>query len=128
MEEKLFEGAGNRIKTLAKVLFILGIIASIILAIVFGWDRYLAYGKYKHADFVAWKFFLFLIGGPIITYINTLLLYGYGELIEETSRTRSKTNEIEVNTKGIKGELDSVEKEIKSIPDVIKALKNDETT
>ena len=70
----------KNIKGLSQILSWLGVIGNIILAIVMfvkAGDSYYAEGLFMSLGFV------FLIVGPIISIINGMLLYGFGELIEK---------------------------------------------
>lgn len=76
----MFDNIGKNIKELAQILSWLGVIESIILAIVMfvkAGDSYYAEGLFASLGFV------FLIVGPIISIINGMLVYGFGELIEK---------------------------------------------
>lgn len=75
----VFEDIGAKIKIVSKVLCWVGIIAAVIAAFVmFSLDEEAG--------------LLFLIAGPLLSWINSLFVYGFGELIE-------KTNEIAENTR-----------------------------
>lgn len=82
----MFNNPGQKLKTVAYVLFWLGIIGSIILAFTFGFveERISIHLSYTETVFKASYFFGFLIGGILLTYIESLCLYGFGELIENT--------------------------------------------
>ena len=121
MEEKLFEGAGSRLKTVAKILFVVGIIATIILFIVFGWKRStIVTGSYYQpqtetvSEFQAAGLYI-LIGGIVGTYINSLLIYGFGELIEEINSTKHSLSNVEKNTTFLKMDINSIAEEIKTM-------------
>lgn len=76
----MFENIGGKIKTLAKVLCWVGIIVSIILAIIMfisaGDASYSEEGLYRGLGFG------FLLVAPLLSWISSFLLYGFGELIE----------------------------------------------
>ncbi len=75
----MFENPASLIKGTAKALFVVFIILSIILAIVFGRDY--SYSRYEfHFGF----FILILIVSLIFDYVFCLLVYGFGQLIENT--------------------------------------------
>ena len=81
----MFNDPGTKIKISAKILFWVGVVASVILAIVFGWEEhYSGYSKIW-TEFKPILFFSLLIGGPISSYLSSLLLYGYGCLVESNS-------------------------------------------
>lgn len=76
----MFDEIDKNIKGLAQILSWLGVIGNIILAIVMfvkAGDSYYAEGLFTSLGFV------FLIVGPIISIINGMLVYGFGELIEK---------------------------------------------
>lgn len=76
----MFENIEKKIKKAASVVLVAGIIADVILAIIMfvvgaeiGEDLFTTYGV------------LFLIAGPLCTWLNCLFIYGFGELIEKVS-------------------------------------------
>lgn len=72
----MFKNVGKILQIIAIVLFCLMTIASVILAFVFGFKE-TGYGT----KFQALPFFGFLIGGPIASYIGSLILYGFGCIV-----------------------------------------------
>ncbi|MBR6509152.1 MAG: hypothetical protein IKT38_00910 [Clostridia bacterium] len=75
----MFENIGNKIKSLAKILCWLGIISSIFITLIMFFisansyeELYIIYG------------ILFLIIGPLSSWINSFFIYGFGELIENS--------------------------------------------
>lgn len=68
VNEKLFGNPGGKIKAFAKVMFWVVAAASVIVAFTF-------------VDMPA-VLFSILLGAPLAAYINSLLLCGFGELIE----------------------------------------------
>ena len=80
----MYENVGKKIKTLAIIVFAIDFLAGVIAGIALlseGRDRYTVWG------------IVLLLGGPLIGYIFSLLIYGFGELI-------CKSVEIENNTRG----------------------------
>ena len=76
----MFGEIDKNIKGLSRILSWVGVIVNIILGFVMfakAGDSYYAEGLFMSLGFV------FLIVGPIITIINGMLLYGFGELIEK---------------------------------------------
>lgn len=72
----MFNNIGKKIKTLAEIITVLGILASIVTAIVI-WTT------------VEYSFLIglgILVFGCIFAWIGSFLLYGFGELIESTKR------------------------------------------
>ena len=79
----MFENPGKKLKKLAEILFILSVVGSVILAFVVGFTR----DRYGDLILRAGPFFLVLLGGPVLSYVEYLVLYGFGTLIEKTERT-----------------------------------------
>ena len=69
---KVFDDIGGKIKTLAKVLTVIGIAASIILGLVLISD-------------VPWLGVGIIVFGSLFSWIGSFLLYGFGELIDNTA-------------------------------------------
>lgn len=85
----MFGEIDKNIKGLSQILSWLGVIGSIILAIIMfakAGDSYYAEGLFTSLGFV------FLIVGPIISIINGMLIYGFGELID---------NNVEIKKRGM---------------------------
>ena len=72
----MFDNIGGKIKTLAKVICWIGIITSVITGIVFAIsdDDMILYGL------------LIAVGGSLISWIGSFFTYGFGELIENSSK------------------------------------------
>lgn len=71
----MFEYPGDKIKAVSIIMFWLVSIASVILAFTLGINEI---GSVK-------VFFGFLIGGPTVAYISSLILIGFGDLVENSS-------------------------------------------
>lgn len=71
----MYDNIGGKIKGLAKTLSILGAIAIAILAIILlcSNDKLIPFGV------------LLLIFGPLFAWISSWILYGFGELVENSS-------------------------------------------
>lgn len=81
-----FENIGSKIKTLAVILTVVGIVASVLIG-MFMLTVNAGYGL------------LIMIVGSLISWVSSFFTYGFGELIE-------KTTEISKNTKeGVKVEI-----------------------
>ncbi|MBR0419449.1 MAG: hypothetical protein IJI66_09790 [Erysipelotrichaceae bacterium] len=90
MNYKLFSNPGKKIKTISLILFWVLTVSSIICAVSFGWVE--RHGYYSTSKvFVPEVFFSFLLVGPIASYLSSLLLYGYGELIENSKPCSPET-------------------------------------
>jgi hypothetical protein len=69
----MFDYPGEKIKTIAVILFWINVIISIFLALKAIFEAEFLY------------FFVFLIGDPLASYISTLFLVAFGELVENIS-------------------------------------------
>ncbi len=82
----MFENVGKRIKEIAKLLFAIGVVLSVLLFIVM---LILAIPNFDYGDEALGVVFL-LIGifsiiiGPVISWLSVLLLYAFGELVQKT--------------------------------------------
>lgn len=85
----MFDNIGGKIKVYAKVVFAIGAIVGSIVSIVM---------FFVMLDEAAFLGFLWLILGiplSILTaFLSTMFIYGFGELIENSERTRRNTEEI----------------------------------
>lgn len=100
----MYDNIGGKIKGLAKAIFIIETIAAVITGIV---------PMMIEEEFMPFCF-LVMIVGPIVAWVSSWLLYGFGELIE-------KACDIERNTRG--GERKS-EAQTKIDDERIKKLEN----
>lgn len=78
----MYNNIGGKIKVLAKSAFIVETIASVIAGIVFLFD-------YETVVLGL----IIIIAGPLVAWVSSWLLYGFGELID-------KVTEIACNTRG----------------------------
>ena len=84
----MFDNIGGKIQMAAIICFIAEVIGSVACAFEFGRvPTYSYYYSSKEYTYTA-VFWMFLILGPIVGYLNSLVLYGFGELIEKTSQTK----------------------------------------
>ena len=84
----MFENPGEKLKNLSGIFFAIGVIAAIVLAFLFGIQEEV-YGSYYTRTEMVFKpipFFGVLIGGILVSYTEGLILYGFGELIENTKK------------------------------------------
>lgn len=88
----MYDNIGNKIKGLAKAVFVIETIMSVIAGFIL---------LTIDEDLSLIGFFLMIVG-PLVSWLSSLLLYGFGELID-------KANEIERNTRGsdIKSETEA---------------------
>ena len=89
----MFENIGKKCKSLAELLCWIGIFVSVIGAIVI-----IFIGVDENVDELTVFGIVFLIVGPLLSWVSSFFMYGFGELID-------KTSDIEINTRGGKIEL-----------------------
>ena len=77
-----YENIGNKIKSLARTLFIIEAIAEIItgFALMIADEDLIFYG------------FLIIVIGPIVAWVSSWLLYGFGQLIENSDIIAAEYN------------------------------------
>lgn len=84
----MFDNIGGKIQMAAIICFIAEVIGSVACAFAFGRvPTYSYYYSSKEYTYTA-VFWMFLIFGPIVGCLNSLVLYGFGELIKKTSQTK----------------------------------------
>ncbi len=81
----MFDNTGEKIKVLAKVIFVLGIISAVISGIYLmtGGGIAVLYG------------FMTVIGGALGSWIVSIFIYGFGQIITNTDSISSNTRKIE---------------------------------
>ena len=86
----MFHNIGEKIKILATIMTILGIIASVISGIAF--IVYSIVEAYDVSGLVAGIILgvLTMVVGSLLSWISSFLLYGYGELIENSTIIKEK--------------------------------------
>ncbi len=77
----MFSNIGGKIMAAAKVLCWLGIIASIIIGIVFFWA---ASEAYNDGTLFAVFGVLVIVLGSIMSWVGSFFLYGFGQLVENS--------------------------------------------
>ena len=77
----MFEKSGKKIKAVAEAWFWLGTILSVIAAFICLFESITE----DLPIFILYGLFL-LIGGPFFTWVSTLFLYGFGELIDSNQK------------------------------------------
>lgn len=89
LNETMFGNIGGKIKGLAKVLCWIGIISSVIAAIVMLFSAMDAWRGSEKTMFTI-LFFVILIVGPILSWLSSIALYAFGELVEDIHAIRKK--------------------------------------
>lgn len=80
----MFDNPGKKIMQISKIVFWIVTIVSVILAFVLGFEKY-----YYSTEFYAGIFFSLFFGVPIMAYVSTLFLVGFGELVENSKKTEA---------------------------------------
>lgn len=86
----MFNNVGRKIKNIAGLICGLGIVASFIAAMIVA-----VIISNLGAGITVLVFFLIIIAGIIVSWLSSIFIYGFGELIE-------KTTEVAENTKSLK--------------------------
>ena len=86
----MYSNIGKKLKGLAKALFIIDTIAVIIIGIALVGIGLLYY------RILQYRFFIFggiaaIVIGPVLSWISSWFLYGFGELIDKTSTIARNT-------------------------------------
>lgn len=79
--DSLFSNIGESIKTLAKIVLILGIIGSIALGVFLGFES-----DWEVEE--SWLALTIIIAGPIASCINSLFIYAVGNLLDDVESIR----------------------------------------
>ncbi len=80
----MFNNVGNKIQNFAKFVFIFGTIVSVISAILCALAAVGAGEATLTTIYIIYTFMV-LILGPIVSWINSLFIYGFGQLIVNTN-------------------------------------------
>jgi len=80
----MFDNPGKKIMQISKIVFWIVTIVSVILAFVLGFEKH-----YYSTEFYAGIFFSLFFGVPIMAYVSTLFLVGFGELVENSKKTEA---------------------------------------
>lgn len=90
--EFLFGSAGRKIQIISGILFVLNVIAFVILAFTLGIEEVGIY--YSTRKVVTPLFWVYLFGGPLVSYVECLLFYGLGELVQNSTDIREELREL----------------------------------
>lgn len=104
---KLFNNVGSKLKSFAIIITWLGIIVFPIIGVV----------ELRYENQIGWAYLI--VVGPLVSMINGWLLYGFGELIDNTAIIIEYERKIAKSTKSIADKQDT--------PIIVKTFKNDET-
>lgn len=81
----MFNNIGRKIKVLAKISCWLGMLGSVVVAIALFAASSNAYRSEEQTTMII-AGIIVLIGGNLASWIGSFKLYGYGELIEQTTK------------------------------------------
>lgn len=98
----MFNDSGNKLKSLAKAVLVISLIATLVLAILLGKDRF--------DDFDFWRFLGILIGGSILSYIEALFLYAFGELVHSAEMSRDHLQQMTVSIERVREGIDAMQR------------------
>lgn len=92
----MFNNIGGKIKGLAKFMCWLGIIVSVIAGIILIISARHSDGYYSYTDTnMVITGILVIVMGSILSWIGSFVLYGFGELVDNSSKlVELKSNEI----------------------------------
>ncbi len=96
----MYDNIGEKIKRLAKTIFIVEAIVSVIVGVTL-W-----------IEIEEWWCAIILFCGPIIAWVSSWLLYGFGELIEKTSENEQNSHNL---YKLLKQSIDAMPKNLGTI-------------
>ena len=93
MLEMIYNKPGHKIKILALIVLICGIVASLVCAVYFGAQSYIhdlwsfldvaTLGFILKIPFDFWVFIRILLCGLVASYVTVLLLYAFGDSVEK---------------------------------------------
>lgn len=83
----MFDKPGEKLKALAIIDFIIMLIASVVLAFIYGKSGY-------RNEFNIGLFLLIAVVGSLVGYIFSLVLYAFGELIDSSERNAYNSTEL----------------------------------
>lgn len=86
----MFTNIGRKIKVLAWVVCIVGMLASFVSAIILWVNA----GDYYNSDEMILAGFIALIVGSLVSWVGSFFCYGFGQLIEKTEENNYHLNQI----------------------------------
>ena len=87
----MFDEVGGKIKVLAKVICVIGIIASVITGVVFMTRSHAA----------ALLGLVIMVAGSLCSWVGTFFIYGFGQLIENSDKLVYKTDTLVSRVKNL---------------------------
>ena len=84
----MFDEIGDKIKRVAKILCWIGIVGSVIIAIITFVKASESYRTEGYYTAMGW---ILLIAGPLYSWVSASLAYGFGELIEKATEIANNT-------------------------------------
>lgn len=100
----MFDEPGKKIKITANVLFWIGMIGSFSLGMVSGRDRY--------GDVEFLKILLIFVSGTAVSFVSSLVLYGFGEVVESVSVNMGTAYQIYRDLDKINRKLDRADESV----------------
>jgi hypothetical protein len=90
----LFENAGPKLMVLAKVIFVLTLIVGEVIGIS---SIKASADNYYNGEVFRTIGIILIIVSPLIAWLNSIMLYAFGELCESIDRIRYNTSEIKTD-------------------------------
>ena len=91
----MFDNIGGKIKGLAKFICWVGIIASVVLGIVIISGANIGSGRHMYTDSSTIIVgVITIVAGSILSWVGSFVLYGFGELVENSSELVDQIDEI----------------------------------
>ena len=112
----MFDNIGGKIKALATVLCVIGMIVSLVFAIVL-WSQNNEYNYVTRAysNTISIGFGV-LVGGCVASWVGSFFMYGFGELIDETTLNRQINQQILQRLDRAKTEENSSSTLVRDVP------------
>lgn len=89
----MFYNPGGKLKAVAIVMFVILVIASFVLAFNYGREDVGVYRPSK-GEIKPFLFFGILVGGLVVSYVNALVLYGFGVMVENSQELPKITEKL----------------------------------
>ena len=115
--DRLYENIGSKIKTLAIAFFIVQAIGAIVTGIILLIDGGFEYNW--------WAIFIILLG-PVVAFVDSWLLYGFGEIIDQLTYISDKSSLIYQSQNDKK--ITAPETTQNNVPQKQQTIKNDVNT